>query len=123
MVDTPETFAFKLERAAARAPAEVAKVMVKAAFNIRDDWAERWSGLRHAPKIARSITFDVWTTPFATIAEIGPDKSRRGLGGALGNLFEYGSVNNAPFPGGGPALAKEAPNVERFIAEAVEDLF
>jgi hypothetical protein len=95
---------------------EARKVVVKGVINIQKDWRKRWSGLAHAPAIPRAITTDVTTTGTTIVGEVGPDKDKRQ--GALGNLLEYGSVKNAPIPGGAPALEAEEP---RYI-KALEDL-
>lgn len=64
----------------------------------------------------RSISYDVFTGPVRVVAEIGPDKDRPQ--GALGNLLEFGSSNNAPLPHLMPAGEKEAPRFEAQVASA-----
>jgi hypothetical protein len=51
------------------------------------------------------------------VSDIGPDRSR-GAAAALANIPEYGTVKNAPIPGGIPALAAEEPRFEK----AMQDL-
>lgn len=98
----------------------VRAVVEKGALNVKKDWQARWSGLGHAPALAAAVTYDV-TYGFGGIrAQVGPDKGRRQ--GALGNLLEFGSVNNAPRPGGLPALAAEAPRFEKALADLAEKL-
>ena len=79
-------------------------------------------GIAHAPDYPRAITYD--TTDHGVgkgvSAEIGPDKDRRQ--GALGNILEYGTVNNPPYAHLGPALDYEGPNFERYLGELGEDL-
>ncbi|MCX4470452.1 hypothetical protein OOK41_09050 [Micromonospora sp. NBC_01655] len=108
--------AVDLTEAAAAAPAEVRKVVQKGALNIKTDWRRRWSGHAHAPRLPYAVTYDTRETSAGSTAEIGPDKDKPQ--GALGNLFEYGSVNNAPIPGGVPAAEAEKPRFEK----ALEDL-
>jgi len=91
-------------------------VVQKGALNIKTDWRRAWSGHPHAPALPSAVTYDSKATATSASAEIGPDKHKRQ--GSLGNLFEYGSVHNAPIPGGAPAVAKELPRFER----ALEDL-
>lgn len=67
------------------------------------------SGLAHARLYPASITYDVTIERGAFDAEIGPDKDLPQ--GALGNLLEYGSVNNGPIAHLGPALDLEGPNM------------
>lgn len=105
-----------LRRAAKRAPEETRKVVSKGALNIKNDWRKRWSGYAHAPALPSAVTYDIRSSGSRIEAEIGPDKAKRQ--GALGNLFEFGSVNNAPIPGGVPALEVETPK----FTQALEDL-
>jgi hypothetical protein len=105
----------ELEHAAAVAPAEAGKVVTKGAVNIKKDWRKRWSGFPHAPALPYAIGFDLRMHGTESEAEIGPDKDKRQ--GALGNLFEYGSVKNPPIPGGAPALEAERPKFEQALSE------
>lgn len=109
-----------LSRAASRALTESAAVVGKGSLNIKRDWQARWKGLRHAPALPWAISYDVFYTIGAIRSEIGPDKGKRQ--GALGNLLEFGSVNNAPTPGGAPALAAEAPKTEKAFEDLSERL-
>jgi hypothetical protein len=114
--DGLDELADDLRSAAERAPEEARKVTSKGALNIKTDWRKRWSGLAHAPATPRAISYDITSAGSMIVAEIGPDKAKRQ--GALGNLLEFGSINNAPIPGGAPALQVESP---RFV-QALEDL-
>lgn len=80
------------------------------------------SGLAHAPAYPRSITFETHERGIGEVdADIGPDKNRPQ--GALGNLLEYGSVNNPPHAHLGPALDREGPRfVTAFVTLAGEVL-
>lgn len=100
-----------LTGAASAAPREVTAVVSKGALNIKNDWRRAWQGLAHAPALPRAISYDVSQTLRGPEAEIGPDKDRSQ--GALGNIIEFGTVNNAPRPGGLPALQREEP---KFVA-------
>lgn len=100
-----------LEREARTAPAEAKKVVVKGAVNVKGGWRRRWSGFAHAPRLPYAVGYDVKTLGGKIEAEIGPDKDKPQ--GALGNLFEYGSLKNAPIPGGAPALEAERPKFEK----------
>lgn len=105
--------AHDLDRAAGVTPAEARKVVAKGALNIKTDARKLSSGISHAPAYPRSISYDTYDTPTGAWAEIGPDKSRPQ--GALGNLFEYGSVNNAPIPHMAPAAETERPKFEKAL--------
>lgn len=110
-----------LDKAISTAIPEITGVLSKGAFNIKKDWQGSWKGLKHAPALPYAVTYDIVVTPGAISAEIGPDKDRRQ--GALGNLLEYGSINNAPHPGGSPALDTEAPKFEAALDALTEKLF
>lgn len=110
--------AAEYDEAAGIAPAEARKVVQRGALNIKRDWRKAWTGLSHAPRLPYAVGYDTQITPAGAVAEIGPDKDLENKQGALGNLIEYGSVNNAPKPGGAPALKAEEP---KFL-QALEDL-
>ena len=117
-VDTSEVeqLVTALTNVPARALDQARQVVAKGALNIKKDWAQRWSGLAHAPSVGAAVTYDLVNLLTAIEAEVGPDKDRRQ--GALGNLLEFGSVHNGPIPGGLPALQAEGP---RFLT-ATEQL-
>jgi len=92
------------------------RVVAKGAQNIKDDAAQRVSGLRHAPALPAALSYDVKWGGGAVEAEIGFDKGRPQ--GALGNLIEYGSANNPPHAPLGKALEAEAPR----FAQAIDEL-
>lgn len=99
---------------------EVVKVGEKAALNIKKDWAQAWAGHSYIGPLSRAVNYDRKFTAGAVEWEIGPDKGR--AQGALGNIIEFGTVNNPPIPGGLPALDREAPRLERYLGDAVEDV-
>lgn len=100
-----------------------AKAMVVASRNVKDDWRDSARGLPHAPSFPASITYDIKTfRGFGSSViqgEIGPDKER--AQGALGNLIEYGSVNNAPMGLGHGALQREEEDFVKGITNASAD--
>jgi hypothetical protein len=115
---TVDSLAAQLRRAGSEAlTREVEAVVKRGAVNVKKDW--RANAKETAGSAARvypySITFDGPTRlPGHRIeAEIGPDKGKRQ--GALGNLLEYGSVNNPPHNDGKRAADKEQDK----FAEAV----
>lgn len=97
--------------ASRKVPAEVRKVVQKGSLNIKNDWREAWTGHAHAPSLPYAVTYDTTVKGTVVEGEIGPDKDKRQ--GALGNIYEFGTPNNAPIPGGQPSLDAEEP---RFIA-------
>lgn len=105
-----------LAHAADAAPGGVRAVVQKGALNIKTDARRRISGHRRFPAYPASITYDTEFTRLGAAAEIGPDKGKRQ--GALGNILEYGTTNNAPMPHMRPAAEAEEP---RFV-KALEDV-
>jgi hypothetical protein len=105
-------FTKDLERDAAIAPVDAAKVVGKAAQNIKRDARQRVRGIRHAPAYPWSIDYDpvhIGRTAVQTL--VGPNNDKRQ--GGLGNILEYGTVHNAPIPHLAPAAEAEEP---RFAA-------
>lgn len=96
---------------------EVIKVGEKGALNIKRDWTQAWSGRSYIGPLSRSVSYDRRFKGTVVEWEIGPDKSK--AQGALGNIIEYGSLNNPPIPGGLPALDKEAPRTEQHLSEVL----
>lgn len=124
MRDVTTTGLVELERdlslAVVRAPERALKVVGKGALNIKNDAKRRVRGLRHAPAYPYAIGYDVGQGLKGPFADIGPDKDKRQ--GALGNILEYGTVNNPPRPHLGPALDDEAPRFEAALADLGEEL-
>lgn len=110
-----DRWAVDLDEAARGVIPQVRQVVQKGALNIKTGAQRRVSGLAHAPSYPSAITYESreWST--GAEAEIGPDKGRRQ--GALGNLLEYGSVNNGPIPHIAPATAEELPRFEKAIGD------
>lgn len=96
------------------------EVVEKSAQRVEAAWRQRWSGLSHAPHLAKAVTHDVKVRPGEVTGIIGPDKELRQ--GALGNVIEYGTSKNAPIPGGGPALTVEEPRLLKAIGDIAEDI-
>lgn len=99
-----------------QAETEMVRIVTRGALNVKTGWrtnAIATSGT-HARAYPYSVTYDVNSMPGGASAEIGPDKGKKQ--GSLGNLLEYGSVNNAPHNDGGRALIAEHP---RFAAQVL----
>lgn len=109
-MDDVASLAEQLRRAGSEALIrEVEGVVKRGAVNIKRDWRKnaKESAGQSARAYPYSIDFDgPHRRPGHVIeAEIGPDKDKRQ--GALGNLIEYGSVNNPPNNDGKRAADKE----------------
>lgn len=103
----------------------VRRVVAESARDTRDTWRTLYHAGEvhfHAPHYAKSITWERDRYGLADYgAEIGPDKGRRQ--GALGNLIEFGSINNWPQKEGETALRIEGPEfVNRMRAVARLDI-
>jgi hypothetical protein len=108
-----DKLAADLDRVAREVIPEAKKTVGFGANSIKKDWRKRWRGLSHAPALPYAISYDVKQRGSTIEGEIGPDKSKPQ--GALGNLIEFGSINNAPQPGGQPALDTEEPKFVKFM--------
>jgi hypothetical protein len=110
LADVPETGHFYIRKA-----------VQFTANGIKKTSQEFAGGIAHAPDYPRAITYDTKDRGVGdgVSAEIGPDKDRRQ--GALGNILEYGTVNNAPYAHLGPALDIWTPDFERGLEKAAGD--
>lgn len=109
-MDDIASLAEQLRRAGSEAVVrEVEAVVKRGAVNIKKDWRRnaKESAGSHASAYPFSIDFDGPNRRPGHVveAEIGPDKDKPQ--GALGNLIEYGSVNNPPNNDGKRAADKE----------------
>lgn len=104
-----------LGKAVSAGPDEAAKVVAKGALNIKNDARRRIGRPAHAPAYASAITYDTYRWFTGPAADIGPDKGRRQ--GALGNVLEFGTVNNAPIPHMIPAAEAESPRFEKAMGD------
>lgn len=115
-----DEFAADLGQASARVTRNVQKSVEVTARHIKDDARKFATGINYARNYPRSINYDIkYKLPFEVSAVIGPDKN--GPQGALGNILEYGSVNNAPVKHLGPALDKNQQDFVDGLLKAVGD--
>jgi hypothetical protein len=108
-----------LDAATSRMIPEVSAVLGRAGMNMKRDIQQRWSGMKHLPKLPGLVSYDVTTVIGGIQLEVGP----RHIGqGELANVAEFGTVNNAPRPALAPALDAEAPKVEAALDALVDKL-
>lgn len=102
-----------LHEVPAEAHRNIRKAVQFTSHGIRDNAREAISGLAHAPDYPRAITYDTKDLGegVGVTAEIGPEKERRQ--GPLGNILEYGTVNNPPNAHLGPSLDRWTPDFVR----------
>jgi hypothetical protein len=115
LTDGLDEFRAVLAAAERDVPAETEKVMHRAGNNIKRGAVRRVSGIRRAPHYPRAIGYDLERVGDRVSLEVGPDKDK--MQGPLGNIFEYGTVKNAPIPHLGPALDEELPNAEKYLGD------
>jgi hypothetical protein len=119
MVDTPDSLAADMLKAAAEAGLATRAVVQRGALNIKND--ARNNVLATAPvqnaHAHAAIGYDTTRLAATIRGVIGYDKDRPG--GALGNILEYGSRHNPPHRDLGRALDKETPEFERQLAEVI----
>ncbi len=110
----------QLNAAADAALGDARQVVAKGCLNIKNDARDtvRPHVGGHARAYPSAITYDTRVLQQSAIGEVGPDKERRQ--GALGNLIEYGSVNNAPIPHLAPAADRELPRFEAALLDLAE---
>lgn len=116
MIEGLDQLLADLRAADADSLAAARAVVQRGSLNVKRDAQRFSSGLQHAPLYPQSITYDTGYVAGGVQGEIGPDKGRPQ--GALGNLLEYGSVNNSPLAHLGPALDLEGPRFVEALGDA-----
>lgn len=132
--------AMDLGRAPRAAGPFLAKAIEVTARNVKDTAKKNATGMAHAPAFPYSIGYDIGVGYDQTFgqstgsviagaiasaessvlrAEIGPDKGR--AQGALGNLIEYGSVNNPPQGIMHGALQANEADFAKGVDKAIDD--
>lgn len=126
VIDASELHTLKADLGAVPAASgqNLRKAIEVTARNVRDTARENATGMAHAPAFPYSITYDIEGagnrgTGSQLTAEIGPDKARPQ--GALGNLIEFGSINNAPQGIMHGALQANQADFERGLDRAIDD--
>lgn len=112
-----------LESLPARAADKFPGVVSRGALAIKTDWRRRWSPIvtgHNLPHLAAGIGYDTDRHGTRYSAEIGV--SRQNSQSSLAHFPEFGSINNAPHPGGLPALLAEEPRFVQAVADLAEEL-
>lgn len=126
-MDTPDTLAADMLKAAASAVVATQAVVAKGALNVKTE--ARANVLKSAPTrnahAHLAITYDDPSVDVRfgspTIGtEIGYDKDKRG--GDLGNILEYGTRTSPPHRDLGRALDSEEPRFEGALAAVIGKL-
>lgn len=130
-IDARELTAFgnDLKRAAKVAAAGVKPIINKGAVNIKKQMRKEAFASEHFGPMGGTINFDLFVSPDAVWAEIGPDedvhygKGPKGTPGHLAAMAYFGGLKGG---GGGTvkdpkeALEAEAPNVEKHLTDLIE---
>jgi hypothetical protein len=121
-MDTPDTLAADLLKAAAEAIVGTRAIVQKGALNIKNEAKAnvQQSAPVHNAHAANAITYDTEIGKTTVSGEIGYDKDRPG--GSLGNLLEYGSRHNPPHRDVGRAFDSELPRFEDALALMAKQL-
>lgn len=121
----------RLERDLARAADGIAPqvqgVMKNGAGKIKKQMVDELKASQYFKGVAPSISYDVNAERDAIEIEIGPDKARKG--GALANIAYFGGSGwrGSVHTGGTvsdpqDALDAEAPSIDRYLGELLEDI-
>lgn len=102
-----------LGRIAARALPDVDAILKKGADNIKEGMAADAKASMHFEPLAGSISYDSRYGIGRAQYEIGPDKSRRG--GALGNIYYFGTSRGGGTGDLDKQLNLEAPRTLEFL--------
>lgn len=118
-----DQLAASLDRVPVTAGKYIHSAVAVTSKNIDKDWEKEALGMVHAPAFPYAVGYDISVFQgfgISTIkSEIGPDKNRPQ--GALGNLIEFGSINNPPQGLGHGALQRNEADFVRGLAIALED--
>ena len=119
---TLPALARELMAAAEIAPILIRPVVEASTKQVLADWREAYKPIRSKPKIYQTLGSNVWSAGGVVLGEIGVNKNRRGRGGSMAHILEFGSVNNPARNDGGQALMKAVPGFYAGIAAATEAL-
>lgn len=104
---------------AADALPNIKKAVSVTAFKVKESWRDRLKGSDTLPALPYAINYDVKVAGDSVEAEIGFDKSKKQ--GALGNISEFGSINNPPRGFGLASLEENQGDFETGIHRAIDD--
>ena len=106
---------------------EVERVTSKTCLEIKKHAQGLVRGIAHAPNLGRTFTYDVDERGGTVIGEVGADTEKRVGGGRvrtpgdLDHFIENGSIRNAPIPHWRPAVEKQVPLWEKYLARAAAE--
>ena len=109
------------------AAAKIAPILVRPAVEastkqVLTSWRASYQTIRSKPKIYQTLGSNVWGAGGVLIGEVGVNKNRKGRGGSIAHILEFGSVNNPARNDGGEALLKAAPGFYAAVSAATAGL-
>lgn len=110
-------FGDDLGKVASRALPDVDKVLEKGALNIKNDLVAGVSGSTHFKGMAGSIDYEAIHGAGGLSYEVGPNKAKRG--GALGNIYYFGTSRGGGHGDLEGPLLREAPSLESHLDKAL----
>lgn len=97
---------------------EASRRVVKASSEKIKRQAKQFSsGIAHAARYPRSITYNVTRDRLGWQGEIGPNDTAQNQG-FLGYIYEFGNATTPPNAHLGPALDREGPEFEKAMLDA-----
>lgn len=108
--------------ASAKAVDEIDEVVEHGALKVKNHMAADARSSGYYKHFHRSISYDRVTSINQVSYEIGPDKSRRGAQGALGNILYFGTSKNGPVLDIEAPLKAEEPHLVKHLADVAERL-
>lgn len=122
VITTLEGLAQELAAAAAIAPILVRPAVENSTREVLASWRESYRTIKSKPRVYQTLGSNVWSYGGVVLGEVGVNKNRRGRGGSIAHILEFGSVNNPARNDGGQALLKATPGFYAGVAAATAGL-
>lgn len=113
-----DKLAADLEGAADAIP-NVKKAVQVTSFKVKNAWRDKLRGSASLPALPFAVSYDVKADAGSVEGEIGFDKGKPQ--GPLGNISEFGSINNAPRGFGLASLEENQVDFIKGIEQAIDD--
>lgn len=97
----------------------VKKAVQVTSNNVKSAWRNKLQGSSTLPALPYAVSYDVEVNAGGVEGEIGFDKDKPQ--GALGNVSEYGTMNNAPRGFGLASLEENQADFVEGIEKAIDD--
>lgn len=118
-----DQLAADLRGAPLRVAVAARSVMERGALNVKRGMADDARGIGHLPHLPSSISYDIDVRGNEIIAEIGADPRKPDwTQTALAHIAAFGLADQPPEWPYDAALDREAPELERYLGDAAEDM-